>query len=132
MVKSSVAHPENDANIPQTPPRNGPSSLNTNGGNTLTKKSSGVLVVDTSKDELPVWKRVTDPRGLPEQDASVSVKSRKTLKEEIIHNKVRRMPLRYDRIPSDLTHFIVRRIFCTKCQCACLTTEPTYSIATIQ
>lgn len=87
MVKSSVAHPENDANIPQTPPRNGPSSLNTNGGNTLTKKSSGVLVVDTSKDELPVWKRVTDPRGLPEQDASVSVKSRKTLKEEIIHNK---------------------------------------------
>jgi len=33
------------------------------------------------------WKRVTDPRGLPEQDASVHVKARKTLKEELVHNK---------------------------------------------
>ena len=33
------------------------------------------------------WKRVKDPRDLPEQDASVLVKSRRTLKEEITHNK---------------------------------------------
>ena len=93
MVKSSVAQPENDGSIPHTPPRNGLSPHNTNGGNTYTRKSSGDGGVGTSKDDLPVWKRVTDPRGLPEQDASVAVKSRKTLKEEIIHNKVRRMPV---------------------------------------
>lgn len=32
------------------------------------------------------WKRTQDP--LPEQDATVRVKSRKTLKQELIHNKV--------------------------------------------
>lgn len=44
----------------------------------------------TTQSSVPpeeLWKRVKDPRGLPEQDASVYVKSRKTLKEEIIHNK---------------------------------------------
>lgn len=33
-----------------------------------------------------VWNRMSDP--LPEQDATVAVKARKTLKQEIIHNKV--------------------------------------------
>lgn len=42
---------------------------------------------DQSSTPEQLWKRVKDPRGLPEQDASVFVKSRKTLKEEIIHNK---------------------------------------------
>ena len=45
-----------------------------------------------------VWKRVTDPRGLPEQDAKVFVKARKTLKEDIIHNK-------------DLLHKYSKRLF---------------------
>lgn len=35
----------------------------------------------------PPWKRVKNPLGLPEQDASVAVKATKTLKEEILHNK---------------------------------------------
>merc|ERR1712194_316352 len=34
-----------------------------------------------------VWKRVTDPKGLPEQNITITVKSRKTIKEEILHNK---------------------------------------------
>ena len=42
---------------------------------------------DQSSTPEQLWKRVKDPRGLPEQDASVFVKSRKTLKEEIISNK---------------------------------------------
>ncbi len=42
---------------------------------------------DQSSTPEQLWKRVKDPRGLPEQDASVFVKSRKTLKEEIIHKK---------------------------------------------
>ena len=52
-------------------------------------KSSSVESTNQSSSTPPeqLWKRVTDPRGLPEQDASVYVKSRKTLKEEIIHNK---------------------------------------------
>lgn len=47
-------------------------------------------VESTTQSSVPpeeLWKRVKDPRGLPEQDASVYVKSRKTLKEEIVHNK---------------------------------------------
>lgn len=65
MVKSSV---------PQANQLDGPAQELANSGSTLDKPET-------------VWKRVTDPRGLPEQDASVAVKSRKTLKEEIIHNK---------------------------------------------
>lgn len=34
-----------------------------------------------------VWKRVKDARGLPEQNITLSIKKRKTLKEEIVHNK---------------------------------------------
>lgn len=36
-----------------------------------------------------VWKRVKDPRGLPEQNVHVSVKSRTTLKDDIIRFKMR-------------------------------------------
>lgn len=36
-----------------------------------------------------LWKRVKDPRGLPEQNARVSVQSRSTLKDEIIRFKLR-------------------------------------------
>mmetsp|Transcript_20137 Transcript_20137/g.34306 ORF Transcript_20137/g.34306 Transcript_20137/m.34306 type:complete len:738 (+) Transcript_20137:1222-3435(+) len=56
----------------------------------LTRKSSKESTVDSrDKSSTPeqLWKRVKDPRGLPEQDASVFVKSRKSLKEELIHNK---------------------------------------------
>lgn len=52
--------------------------------------SKAPAVESTTQSSAPpeeLWKRVNDPRGLPEQDASVYVKSRKTLKEEIIHNK---------------------------------------------
>jgi hypothetical protein len=54
------------------------------------RKSKAVASLDSrdqSSTPEQLWKRVTDPRGLPEQDASVFVKSRKTLKEEIIYNK---------------------------------------------
>ena len=34
-----------------------------------------------------VWKRVTDPLGLPEQNIDIPIKKRRTLKEEILHNK---------------------------------------------
>lgn len=44
------------------------------------------------------WKRVTDTRGLPEQDPTVFVKARKTIKEDIIHNK-------------DLMHKMSMRLF---------------------
>ena len=36
-----------------------------------------------------LWKRVKDPRGLPEQNVHVSVKSRTTLKDDIIRFKLR-------------------------------------------
>mmetsp|Transcript_9560 Transcript_9560/g.15843 ORF Transcript_9560/g.15843 Transcript_9560/m.15843 type:complete len:532 (+) Transcript_9560:89-1684(+) len=68
---------------------------------TFTRKSSKDEPVDSrdqSSTPEQLWKRVKDPRGLPEQDASVYVKSRKTLKEEIIHNK-------------NLLHKMTNRIF---------------------
>lgn len=43
-----------------------------------------------------VWKRMKDP--LPEQDARIKVKARKTLKQEIVHNK-------------DLLHKMTNRLF---------------------
>lgn len=53
------------------------------------RHSKNVIVDCRDQSSTPeqLWKRVKDPRGLPEQDATVLVKSRKTLKEEIIHNK---------------------------------------------
>ena len=61
-------------------------------GVTSFKTKTNVATFDTTNQSSSVppdqlWKRVSDPRGLPEQDASVYVKSRLTLKEEIIHNK---------------------------------------------
>lgn len=58
----------------------------------ITRKNSLTSTTEDDDDDevqVPdeVWKRVTDPRGLPEQDPTVFVKSRKSLKEEIIHNK---------------------------------------------
>ena len=73
MVKSTVPNPNGQE-----------SSL------TLPKKTSLILPDnDETEKEIPdeVWKRVSDPRGLPEQDPTVFVKSRKSLKEEIIQNK---------------------------------------------
>jgi hypothetical protein len=56
------------------------------------RRSTGLLgrtSVDYGVEEVPdkPWKRVKDPRGLPEQDAKVFVKARRTLKEDILHNK---------------------------------------------
>ena len=73
MVKSTVPNPDGQESV------------------TLPRKSSLTLRDndDETESEVPdkVWKRVSDPRGLPEQDPTVFVKSRKSLKEEIIHNK---------------------------------------------
>lgn len=57
-----------------------------------------VSLLADDKEFEKVWKRVSDPRGLPEQDASVFVKARKTLKEDIVHNK-------------DLMHKMTKRQF---------------------
>lgn len=91
MVKSSVPQAEG--------------SEMTNGqnigheGDTIRRRSSlSPTDAPTIATSTKVWKRVTDPRGLPEQDASVMVKARKTLKEDIIHNK-------------DLLHKMTKRLF---------------------
>ena len=58
-----------------------------------TEEVSEISTVSDTKEDLrdespkKVWKRSKDP--LPEQCANVKVKSRKTLKQELIHNKVR-------------------------------------------
>lgn len=83
MVKSSVPQPNDTANETMNE-----QVIGQEGRGTILKRNS--VASDTeSIDEIldTVWKRVKDPRGLPEQDASVLVKSRKTLKEEILHNK---------------------------------------------
>ena len=81
MVKSSVPQPDGSVLSASNQSISGPKIL---------RKSSSNIGSGEAKEapsDLVVWKRVKDPRGLPEQDASVFVKSRKTLKEEIIHNK---------------------------------------------
>jgi len=83
MVKTSVRQPNgssHEATKPQTIVQNN----GLDGGEKNRRPNSDAL---TSATPDKVWKRVKDTRGLPEQDASVFVKSRKTLKEELIHNK---------------------------------------------
>lgn len=58
----------------------GPSSPSKSAPNFST---ADVTVAPSNQDR--VWKRTKEP--LPEQDASVAVKQKKTLKEEILHNK---------------------------------------------
>ncbi len=50
--------------------------------------------IKSSESQSSVWKRTKEP--LPEQDASIRVKKKKTLKEEILHNKdlMHRMSMR--------------------------------------
>jgi len=83
MVKTSVRQPNgssHEATKPQTIVQNN----GLDGGEKNRRPNIDAL---TSATPDKVWKRVKDTRGLPEQDASVFVKSRKTLKEELIHNK---------------------------------------------
>ena len=79
------------ADLLRRPPPPPPQSKKDNGAESprLSRKRSndGTDSRDQSSTPEQLWKRVTDTRGLPEQDASVYVKSRKTLKQEIIHNK---------------------------------------------
>mmetsp|Transcript_26725 Transcript_26725/g.57465 ORF Transcript_26725/g.57465 Transcript_26725/m.57465 type:complete len:1125 (-) Transcript_26725:1193-4567(-) len=93
MVKSSAPrsmdtthHMMNEQNIGQE------------GGAKLSRINSQTTV--STNDVVPdkVWKRVKDPKGLPEQDPAVFVKSKKSLKEEILHNK-------------DLLHKYSQRLF---------------------
>lgn len=54
--------------------------------------SSYISQIDLQSEKATpdkLWKRVKDPRGLPEQNARVSVQSRSTLKDEIIRFKLR-------------------------------------------
>jgi len=83
MVKTSARQPygsSHEVTKPQTTVQNN----GLDGGEKNRRPSSDVLTMATPDK---VWKRVKDTRGLPEQDASVFVKSRKTPKEELIHNK---------------------------------------------
>ena len=53
--------------------------------NSVLKKKTSADNDESKEVKVPdeIWKRVSDPRGLPEQDATVLVKSRKTLKDEL-------------------------------------------------
>jgi len=79
MVKSSIPQP------------NGTSQETTNvqnigqEGREKIPRSNSIEPTTVIPDK--VWKRVKDPKGLPEQDALVNVKAKKTLKEDLIHNK---------------------------------------------
>lgn len=61
----------------------------------LSQESEGgaTTTSDTRQRDMVIpdklWKRVMDPRGLPEQNAHISVKSRTTLKDDIIRFKLK-------------------------------------------
>ena len=94
MVRSTVPCPKDF--VPAQTTENATDLGHINNDDKIKEFEQGVLAsmsedsIDNSPEAKPetkdkVWKRTTLP--LPEQDASVFVKSRKTLKEEIIHNK---------------------------------------------
>lgn len=93
MVKSSI--PNANGSIAEVP-MNGSVHQSISRRGSRASQSDVPMPVEEVREKT--WKRVTDPRGLPEQDASVFVKARKTLKEDIIHNK-------------DLLHKYSQRLF---------------------
>eukprot|EP00804_Cyclotella_cryptica_P011642 CCRYP_017541-RA/>CCRYP_017541-RA protein AED:0.05 eAED:0.05 QI:693/1/1/1/1/0.87/8/165/965 len=100
MVSSSISRRDE---IPSTPDdeRNEQPERCLGGKDTeTTNEESSVSESNTHEDTTPdnpkVWKRSHDP--LPEQDATIRVKARKTLKQELIHNK-------------DLLHKMTLRLF---------------------